>query len=249
MGLYDRPFESSRQPGNSEKTRRNISLEFRRDLELDERGRVRLGACFGPKEIKVALDSNAASERDLKRLQARIGHLHPSLILAVLNPCVVYLQLPLGRYDIVGAETFVKQISEDAKFPIITGIINQSRLWKNAFQTELIGEEPDDTTTGGDHRIRIERATDAEHAKDFIFLERKTEKGFPRYIEIVAVDVILEKEPWIDLNACAGMIVHHIFQSQQGVRSLEVIGQTIVGSIKIKSLILDPCPEIPLPGD
>src|SRR5438874_2822342 len=155
VGLYDWPFESSRQPGNSEKTRRNISLEFRRDLELDERGRVRLGACFGPKEIKVALDSNAAAERDLKRLQARIGHLHPSLILAVLNPCVVYLQLSLGRYGIVGAETLVKQISEDAKFPIITGIINQSRLWKNAFQTELIGEEPDDTTTGGDHRIRV----------------------------------------------------------------------------------------------
>src|SRR5207247_10457091 len=67
--------------------------------------------------------------------------------------------------------------------------------------------------------------------------------------EIVAVDVILEKETWIDLNACAGMIVHHIFQSQQGVHSLEMIGQPIVGSIKIKSLVLDPCPEIPLSGD
>src|SRR6266581_8067080 len=172
MGLYDWQAESSRQPGNSEKARRNISLEFRFDLELHERGRLCLGACFGPKEIKVALDRDAASERNIKRLEARIGRLYPSTILAVLNPRVVHLQLPLGSYDVIGAVTFVKQISEDAKFPIITGIINQSRLWKNAFQTELIGEEPDDTAAGGDYRIRIERATDAKHAKDFIFLER-----------------------------------------------------------------------------
>src|SRR6266487_2356448 len=249
MGIYDWPFESSRQPGNSEKTRRNISLELRRDLEFDERRRVCLGGCFSPEEIKVAPDRDAASERDVKRLESRIGHLHPSTILAVLNPCVVYLQLPLGRYDIVGAETFVKQISEDAKFPIIIGVINQGRFWKNAFETEMVCEEPDDTAAGGDYRIRIERATDAEHAKDFIFLERETEKGFPGYIEIVAVDVILEKETWIDLNACAGMIVHHIFQSQQGVHSLEVIGQTIIRSIEVEPLVLDACPEIPLPSD
>src|SRR6266566_8813077 len=249
VGLYDWPFESSRQPGNREKTRRNISLEFRRDLELDERGGVCLGGCFSPKEIKVAPDRDAASEGDLKRLETRIGRLHPSLILAVLNPCVVYLQLPLGRYDIVGAETFVKQISEDAKFPIITGIINQGRFWEHTFQAQMVGEEPDDTTAGGDYRIRIERATDAEHAKDFIFLERETEKGFPRYIEIVAVDVILEKEAWIDLDTRARMIVHHIFQSQQCVHGLEVIGQTIIGSIEIKPLVFDACPEIPLPGN
>src|SRR6266487_5315339 len=110
MGLYDWQAESPRQSGSSENARRNISLEFRRDLELDERGRVRLGACFGPKEIKVPPDSDAAAERDLKRLQARIARLYPSTILAVLNPRVVHLQLPLGGYDIIGAETFVNQI-------------------------------------------------------------------------------------------------------------------------------------------
>src|SRR5947209_14376890 len=137
MGLYDWPAEGSRQSGGSEKARRNISLEFRRDLELHERGRPCFGACFSPKEIKVAPDRDAAAERDLKRLQARIGHLRPSLILAVLNPRVMHLQLPLGRYDIVGAETFVIQISEDAKFPIITGIINQRRLREDAFKTKM----------------------------------------------------------------------------------------------------------------
>src|SRR5438876_6346635 len=153
MGVYDWPFESSRQPGNREKTRRNISLEFRRDLELDERRRVRFSACFGPEEIKVALDGDAASERNIKRLEARIGRLYPSTILAVLNPRVVHLQLPLGSYDVIGAETLVNQISEDAKFPIIIGIINQGGLRKHTFQTEMVCEEPDDTTAGSDYRI------------------------------------------------------------------------------------------------
>src|SRR5438445_1742440 len=45
------------------------------------------------------------------------------------------------------------------------------------------------------------------------------------------------------------MIVHDIFQSQQSVHSLEMVRQPVVGSIKIKSLVLDACPEIPLPGD
>src|SRR5438874_1119714 len=170
MGIYDWPFESSRQPGNSEKTRRNISLEFRRDLELDERRRVRLGGCFSPKEIKVAPDRDAASEGDLKRLETRIGRLHPSLILAVLNPCVVYPQLPLGRYDIVGAETFVKQISEDPEFPIITGIINQGRFWEHTFQAQMVGEKPDDTTAGTNYRILVKRETHSDHSKNFVFL-------------------------------------------------------------------------------
>src|SRR5439155_17038917 len=170
LGFYDWPLESSRQSGGSKKARRDLSLEYRFDLDLDERGRLRLGACFGPEEIKVAPDRDAATERDVKRLEARIGRLHPSLILAVLNPCVVHLQLPLGRYDIVGAETFVIQISEDAKFPIITGIINQRRFWKNAFQTQVVCEKPDDTTSGTDYRILVKREAHSDHAKNFVFL-------------------------------------------------------------------------------
>src|SRR6266480_7277956 len=170
MGLYDWPPEGPRQSGGGEKARRNISLEFRRDLKLDERGRVCLGACFSPEEIKVAPDRDAAAERDLKRLQARIGHLYPSTILAVLNPCVVHLQLPLGRYDIVGTETFVKQISEDAKFPIIIGIINQGRFWEDAFEPQTVGEEPDDTTAGSNYRSLVKREAYSNHGEDFVFL-------------------------------------------------------------------------------
>src|SRR5438874_13059101 len=153
MGLHDWASESSRQSGNSEKARRNISLELRFHLKLDERRRPRFRARFGPKEIKVAPDRDAASKRDVKRLEARIGRLHASTILAVLNPCVVYLQLPFWRYDILGAITFVKQISKYAKFTIIIGIINQSRFWVEVFQTQVFCEKPDDTNVGREDLI------------------------------------------------------------------------------------------------
>src|SRR2546425_12836692 len=170
MGLYDWPPESSRQSSSSAKARRDLPLKFRLDLDLDERRRPRSRARFSAKEIKVALDRDAASKRDVKRLEARIGRLHASTILAVLNPCVVHLQLPLGGYYIVGAETLVNQISEDAKFPIITGIINQRRLWKDAFQTQVVGEKPDDTTAGRNYRILIKREAHSDHRKHFVFL-------------------------------------------------------------------------------
>src|SRR5207248_179564 len=82
LGVYDWPAESPRQSGNSEKARRNISLKLRFDLELDEGGRVCLGARFSPKEIKVAPDRDTASEGDIKRLKARIGRLYPRLVFA-----------------------------------------------------------------------------------------------------------------------------------------------------------------------
>src|SRR5438067_4027813 len=224
MGLYDWPPESSRQPGNSEKARRNISLEFRCDLDLHGRRRIRLGGCFGPREIKVAPVGDAACEPDVKRLEARIGGLPATAILAVLDPCVVHLQLPFWRYDIIGAKTFVKQLSEDTKFPIVTGSINQGRSREDAFQTQVVGEQPEQATAWGDYWIRIERATDAEHAKDFIFLERESEKGFPGYIEIVAMDVILEIDTRINPNTCAGVIVHDMINRQQCVHERDVIG-------------------------
>src|SRR5437588_11440147 len=179
MGLFHRPIESSRPAIDGAKARRNLPLEFRFHLEFDERRRPCFGACFGPKEIKVAPDRAAAAERDLKRLEARIGHLYSGTILAVLNPCVMHLQLPLGGYDIIGAETFVKEIAKDTEFPIVARIINQGRFWEDAFQTELVGEKPDQSAAGGDYRILIDRATHADDAEDFIFLERETDEHFP----------------------------------------------------------------------
>src|SRR4029077_6492539 len=170
MGLFHRPIENSRPAIDGAKARRNLPLEFRSHLEIDEGCRPCSGARFGPKEIKLAPDRGAAAERDLKRFEARIGHLYSGTILAVLNPCVMHLQLPLGGYDIIGAETFVKQISEDAKFPIITGIINQGRFREDAFQTQMVGEKPDDTTAGSNYRILVEREAHSNHGKNFVFL-------------------------------------------------------------------------------
>src|SRR6266568_8715211 len=145
MGLYDWQAESPRQSGSSAKARRNFSLEFRYDLELDERCRPRSGARFSPEEIKVPLDRAAAAQCNLKRLEAGVAHLYSGTILAVLTPCVMHLPLPLGSYDIVGTVTFVKKIAEYADFPVISRVINQGRFWEDAFETELVREKPDDT--------------------------------------------------------------------------------------------------------
>src|SRR4029077_7425316 len=61
VGVSYRAAKSSRGPGSGKKTRGNLPLELRRDFEVDERRRVRFGGCFGPKEIKVAPDRDAAS--------------------------------------------------------------------------------------------------------------------------------------------------------------------------------------------
>src|SRR5438128_12504598 len=108
MGLYDRPPESSRPAISRAKARRNLPLKFRFDLDLDKGGRPRFGTRFSPKEIEVAFDRAADAERALNRLEARVTHLCADTVLAVLNPCVVYLQLPFWRYDILSAIIFVK---------------------------------------------------------------------------------------------------------------------------------------------
>src|SRR5947199_4696306 len=169
MGLYDRPRESSRPATSRAKARRHLPLKSRLDLELDERCRPRPDARFSPKEIEVPPDRAASSERDLERFEAGVTRLRTDAVLAVLNPCVVHLQLPLGGYDIFGAVTFVKEISEDAKFPIVSWIINQSGFWEDAFQTQVVGEKPDDTTAGSDDRILVNREAHSDHGKNFVF--------------------------------------------------------------------------------
>src|SRR6266496_823 len=214
MGLYDWPPESSRQSGSGEKTRRDLPLKSSLDLELDERCRPRFGARFGPEEIEVAPNRATAAERDLKRLKAGVAYLYSGTILAVLNPCVMHLQLPFWRYDILGAETFVIQISKEPKFPIVTWVVNQGRFWEDAFEAQMVVEEPDDTAAGGDYRIRIDRATDADYGEDFVFLKRKGDPRFPRNVECIPLGITLEVGPRIDLDTRAGMIMYHVFNSQ-----------------------------------
>src|SRR6266403_2641685 len=249
MGLFHRAIENSRQPERGQKTRRDFSLKSRLDLNLDVGSRPRFGARFGAEEIKVALDGIAAAELDVKGLKAGILCQNSYAVLAVLNPRVMHLQLPLGGYDIISAETFVKEITKDTEFPIVARIINQGRFWEDAFQTELVGEEPDQSAAGGDYRILIDRATHADDAEDFVFLERETYECFPRNVDCIAPDIVLEIGSGIDLDTRAGMIVHDIFHSQQRVHSLEVIRQPVVGAAEIEPLVFNSCPEIPFAGD
>src|SRR6266496_3709144 len=152
MGLFHRAIENSRQPERGQKTRRDLSLKSRLDLNLDVGSRPRFGARFGAEEIKVALDGTAAAELDVKGLKAGILCQNSYAVLAILNDGVVDLQFPLGSYDIISAETFVIEIAKDTEFPIVSRTINQGRFWEDAFQTELVSEEPDDTTARGNDR-------------------------------------------------------------------------------------------------
>src|SRR6266404_3479885 len=183
MGLFHRAIESSRQPERGQKTRRDFSLKSRLDLNLDVGSRPRFGARFGAEEIKVALDGIAAAELDVKGLKAGILCQNSYAVLAVLNPRVMHLQLPLGGYDIISAETFVKEITKDTEFPIVSQIINQGRFWEDAFQTELVSEQPDQAAAGGHDWVLIEATTETDDAEDFIFLERETDEHFPGNVD------------------------------------------------------------------
>src|SRR6266576_3955643 len=213
MGLFHRAIENSRQPERGQKTRRDLSLKSRLDLNLDVGSRPRFGARFGAEEIKVALDGTAGAELDVKGLKAGILCQNSYAVLAVLNDGVVDLQFPLGSYDIISAVTFVKEIAKDTKFPIVSQIINQGRFWEDAFQTELVSEQPDQAAAGGHDWVLIEATTEANNAEDFIFLERETDEHFPRNVDGIAGNIILEIGAGIYLDSRAGMIVRDIFQS------------------------------------
>src|SRR5947209_17990772 len=85
MGLFHRAIENSRQPERGQKTRRDLSLKSRLDLNLDVGSRPRFGARFGAEEIKVALDGTAGAELDVKGLKAGILCQNSYAVLAVLR--------------------------------------------------------------------------------------------------------------------------------------------------------------------
>src|SRR6267143_573670 len=134
MGLFHRPIENSRQPERGQKTRRDFPLEFRLDLNVDVGSRPRFGARFGAEEIKVALDSIAAAELDVKGLKAGIPCQNSYAVLAVLNDGVVDSQFPLGSYDIISAVTFVKEVRKQTELPVVGRLVNQRRLWEYALK-------------------------------------------------------------------------------------------------------------------
>src|SRR6266446_3552813 len=145
MGIHDWALESARQSIDRAKARRNFPLEFRFGRESHIRRRIRLRARFGTEEIETAFDRAADVERDVERFEVRIGGLDSDAFLTVLHDRIVDLELRLRRDHVVGAVTFEKEISSDTKFPVVIRIVNQRRLWEDAFQPQMIGEQPDQT--------------------------------------------------------------------------------------------------------
>ncbi len=95
LGLFNRPTKNSRRPGTGEKTRRNVSLEFRFRGDPDVGSRIGSFGLVGPEEIEISFDRYASSGNELKGFDAGITYLNAGSILAVLDDGIVQLQFPL----------------------------------------------------------------------------------------------------------------------------------------------------------
>src|SRR5438046_7979251 len=102
----------------------------------------------------------------------------------------------------------------NAKLPVVARVVNQGRLWKHALQTEFVGEQPDQSAAGRDDWTLIDATADADHSENLVLLERESYEHFPGNVDRVAGDITLKIRARIDLDSRAGVIVHHIFQSQ-----------------------------------
>src|SRR5437870_7669275 len=207
MGIHDRPLESARQSIDRAKARRDFSLELRLNRKPHIRRGLGLRARFRAEEIEIAFDRAADVESDVERLEVGIGGLHSGAFLTVLNDRVMDLEFSRRRDHVVGAVALEEEIGAETKFPVLTWIVNQRRLRKHAFEAEVIAEEPDQTAARRHNRIRINRAAGTDHPKDLIFLERKRDPYFPRHVDRIARDVILEIRAWINLDTGSGMVV------------------------------------------
>jgi len=118
----------------------------------------------------------------------------------------MHLKFPSRRDHIIRAVAFEKEISAEPKFPVVIRIVNERRLRENAFKPEVISEKPNQSSAGRHDRIGVYRTTRANHAEDFVFLERKTDEHFPGHVDRIAGDVVLEIRSGIDLDTCSGMI-------------------------------------------
>src|SRR5262249_37808842 len=98
----------------------------------------------------------------------RISHLYSGADLAVLHHRVVNLKLARRRNDVIGAVTLEKEIAGDTKFPVIIWIVNESRFGKDAFESEMIREKPDQTAARSHDRILINCAAGSDDAKNLV---------------------------------------------------------------------------------
>src|SRR6266496_3516549 len=226
-----------------------LPLEFRVDAELNVGRGVSLLTHTGTEEIEIAQHRAAGGRSNLQMLDPGITHLHSNPVFVVLHHGIVEPQFVQRRKHIVGAVAFVSQIGGDAKLPIVIEVVDQRRLRENTFKPQVVAEKPDQSAAGGDDRVLIERATQANHTENFVFLERERDKNFPRNVKGITGDAVLKVNARIELDTGAGMVLYHIFNCEMSVDRLEVVGQPIIGPAKIVTLVLEPGAEIPFSGD
>src|SRR5215475_2481032 len=105
MGISYRPPKGSRRSGSSQKTRRNVPLEFYFRGNSDVRSRIRPLGLICSEEIKIPFDCNPSTRNQFEVFDAGITYLHPRAVLTVLNNGVVQIQFLFGvGDDIVGAK-------------------------------------------------------------------------------------------------------------------------------------------------
>src|SRR5205814_10283237 len=96
------------------------SLEFRVDAQLDIRRRISFLADVSAEEIEITQKSTTADRGNLEVLDPGIARLQTDPIFVVLHDGVVQLQFVQRRKDVVGPVTFVIQITDDSKLPIVS---------------------------------------------------------------------------------------------------------------------------------
>jgi hypothetical protein len=79
---------------------------------------------MGAKKIEVPPHRAAGSGDNLERLDSRVFCLYADAILIVFDDRIVELQFVLGCQDIIGAETLVKELTQQPKLPIIIRLVN-----------------------------------------------------------------------------------------------------------------------------
>src|SRR5439155_10750003 len=149
--------------------------------------------------------------------------------LAILDDRVVNLKLARWRDHVIGAVTFEKEIAGETKFPVVIRIVDKRGFGEDSFESEMIGEKPDQAAARRHDRIRINCAAGANHGKDLVFFKWERDPNLPRDIERVAIGVILKIDARIEFNSSAGMIMDDVFVGEERMNRLQMVGQSIVG--------------------
>ena len=120
--------------------------------------------------------------------------------------------------------------------PVVGRVVDERRLGKYTFKSHLVRKKPDEAAARSDHRILIKGAAQSDDPEDFIFLQRKADKNFPRYVESIASDVVLIISARVQLQARSGVVVHNVFECEMAMEGLKMVGKPVIRAVEIEPL-------------